>query len=65
MAEALGAGITMRELWECANLPEPTYADFGQPEPNSVAERIDARRKLMRLERRIVYQIRKAASGKK
>jgi hypothetical protein len=63
--EALETGITMDELWEYANPPEPTYAELGLPEPDPVAERIDAHRKLMRYEQRAVNQIRKAARIKK
>jgi hypothetical protein len=63
--EALETGITMEELWEYANPPEPTYAELGLPEPDPVAERIEAHRKLMRYEQRAVNQIRKAARIKK
>ena len=63
--ETLETGITMEELWECTNPPEPTYAELGLPEPDPVAERIDAHRKLMRYEQRAVNQIRKAARVKK
>ena len=63
--EALETGITMEELWEYANPPEPTYAELGLPEPDPVAERIDAHRKLMRYEQHAVNQIRKAARIKK
>ena len=63
--EALETGITMEELWEYANPPEPTYAELGLPEPDPVAERIDAHRKLMRYEQRAVNQIRKAVRIKK
>ena len=59
--EALETGITMEELWEYANPPEPTYAELGLPEPDPVAERIDAHRRLMRYEQRAVNHIRKAA----
>ena len=65
VGEALETGITMEELWEYANPPEPTYAELGLPEPDPVAERIDAHRKLMRYEQRAVNQIRKAARIKK
>ena len=63
--EALETGITMEELWEYANPPEPTYAELGLPEPDPVAERIDAHRKLTRYEQRAFNQIRKAARIKK
>ena len=63
--EALETGITMDELWEYATPPEPTYAELGLPEPDPVAERIEAHRKLMRYEQRAVNQIRKAACIKK
>ena len=63
--EALETGITMDELWDYANPPEPTLAELGLPEPDPVAERIDAHRKLMRYEQRAVNQIRKAAKIKK
>ena len=63
--EALETGITMDELWDYANPPEPTLAELGLPEPDSVAERIDGRRRLMRYEQRAVNQIRKAARIKK
>ena len=63
--EALETGITMEELWEYATPPEPTYAELGLPEPDPVAERIEAHRKLMRYEQRAVNQIRKAARIKK
>ena len=63
--EALETGITMDELWDYANPPEPTLAELGLPEPDPVVERIDAHRKLMRYEQRAVNQIRKAARIKK
>ena len=63
--EALETGITMDELWDYANPREPTLAELGLPEPDPVAERIDAHRKLMRYEQRAVNQIRKAARIKK
>ena len=63
--EALETGITMDELWDYANPPETTLAELGLPEPDSVAERIDEHRRLMRYEQRAVNQIRKAARIKK
>ena len=63
--EALESGITMDELWDYANPPEPTLADLGLPEPDPVAERIDEHRRLMRYEQRAVNQIRKVARIKK
>ena len=63
--EALETAITMEEFWEYANPPEPTYAELGLPEPDPVAELIEAHRKLMRYEQRAVNQIRKAARIKK
>jgi hypothetical protein len=63
--EALESGITMEELWDYANPPEPSLAELGLPEPDLVAERIDAHRRLMRYEQRAVNQIRKAARIKK
>ena len=33
--EALETGITMEELWDYANPPEPTLAELGLPEPDS------------------------------
>ena len=63
--EALETGITMDELWDYANPPEPTLADLGLPEPDPVAERIDEHRRLMRYEQRAVNQIRKVARIKK
>ena len=63
--EALETGITMDELWDYANPPEPTLAELGLPEPDPVAERIDEHRRLMRYEQRAVNQIRKAARIKK
>ena len=63
--EALELGITMDELWDYANPPEPTLAELGLHEPDPVAERIDEHRRLMRYEQRAVNQIRKAASIKK
>ena len=63
--EALETGITMEELWDYANPPEPTLAELGLPEPDPVAERIDGHRRLMRYEQRAVNQIRKAARIKK
>ena len=63
--EALETGITMDELWDYANPPEPTLAELGLPEPDPVAERIDEHRRLMRYEQRAVNQVRKAARIKK
>ena len=63
--ESLETGITMDELWDYANPPEPTLAELGLPEPDPVAERIDEHRRLMRYEQRAVNQIRKAARIKK
>ena len=63
--EALESGITMDELWDYANPPEPTLAELGLPEPDPVAERIDEHRRLMRYEQRAVNQTRKAARIKK
>ena len=63
--EALETGITMEELWDYANPPEPTLAELGLPEPDPVAERIDEHRRLIRYEQRAVNQIRKAARIKK
>ena len=63
--EALESGITMDELWDYANPPEPTLAELGLPEPDPVAERIDEHRRLMRYEQRAVNQVRKAARIKK
>ena len=63
--EALDTGVTMDELWDYANPPEPTLAELGLPEPDPVAERIDEHRRLMRYEQRAVNQIRKTARIKK
>lgn len=63
--EALELGITMEELGDYANPPEPTLAELGLPEPDPVAERIDEHRRLIRYEQRAVNQIRKAARIKK
>lgn len=63
--EALESGITMEELWDYANPPEPTLTELGLPEPDPVADRIDEHRKLMRYDQRAVNQIRKAARIKK
>ena len=63
--EALESGITIDELWDYANPPEPTLAELGLPEPDPVAERIDEHRRLMRYDQRAVNQIRKAARIKK
>ena len=63
--EALESGITMEELWDYANPPEPTLAELGLPEPDPVDERIDEHRRLMRYEQRAVNQIRKTARIKK
>lgn len=63
--EALETGITMEELWDYANPPEPNFAELGLPEPDLVAARIDEHRKLMRYEQRAVNQIRKATRIKK
>ena len=52
--EALETGITMDELWDYANPPEPSYAELGLPGPDPVAERIDAQRNLMRYEQHAV-----------
>ena len=63
--EAIETGITMEELWDYANPPEPTLAELGLPEPDPVAERIDEHRRLARYEQRAVNQIRKTARIKK
>ena len=63
--EALETGITMVELWDYANPPEPTLAELGLPEPDPVVARIDEHRRLVRYEQRAVNQIRKAARIKK
>ena len=63
--EALETGITMDELWDFANPPEPTLAELGLPEPDPVVERIDDHRRLIRYDQRAVNQIRKAARIKK
>ena len=63
--EALESGITMDELWDYANPPEPTLAELGLPEPDPVAKRIDEHRRLMRYDQRAVNQICKAARIKK
>ena len=63
--EALETGITMEELWDYANPPEPTVAELGLSEPDPVVERIDEHLKLMRYDQRAVNQIRMAARIKK
>lgn len=65
VGEALETGITMDELWEYANPPEPTLAELGLPEPDPVAERIDDHRRLIRYDQRAVNQVRKATRIKK